>query len=456
MQKNKKLISNLKFLLSLAYKQDPVLLWLYFATTILGVIFMFAVFFGFKLLIDAIAPTSPSPLFPAIVILTTYLLFEYLSRFVYYTVNNYYISYVFRSKMQNTLTIEVMKKVSNLDLAQIEDGKIRNLITKVFDTYNWTLPEIINTLNYIVYNTASILLSLLIATRFNPSQFLLVAVAVAPLFYLRAKYGDAEWSMYGVKSPRANQLWYLRGLFYENNILTEMKLYGFSNYILSRMSRLQTEILNAYVSPIAKYTLHSVVLPILIPIALFIPLKSYINPAQSGHTIGDFTLLLNVLFSFSTQLSNMLVNVGNLYKNNLYLNDFISLLSIKSALTMPKKPVIFKTITPRKIVFDNVTFTYPGSKKPAVKDVSFIIEKGENVAIVGENGAGKTTLIKLLLRFYDPDEGAIYIDGVNLKELDIGNWYRHIGMLFQHFGRYYFTLEENVALGNVRIIKSKQ
>ena len=78
-----------------------------------------------------------------------------------------------------------------------------------------------------------------------------------------------------------------------------------------------------------------------------------------------------------------------------------------------------------------------------------VVTPGEKIALVGENGAGKSTLVKLLLRFYDATDGEILINGINIKNLDLNQWHKHIGALFQDFIKYQFTFKENVIFGNL-------
>src|SRR5690606_10591837 len=127
---------------------------------------------------------------------------------------------------------------------------------------------------------------------------------------------------------------------------------------------------------------------------------------------------LNALFTFSGQISSILINFGSVTENALFLNDYFKLMEIENKITVPHNPRYFDHIQPRTIEFQNVSFTYPGAEKPSLRNVNLVIEKGEDVAIVGHNGAGKSTLIKLLFRFYDPSEGRILIDGVDLRDID--------------------------------------
>ena len=136
-----------------------------------------------------------------------------------------------------------------------------------------------------------------------------------------------------------------------------------------------------------------------------------------------------------------------MYEDNLYLSNLYEFLEEE----VPKRygRAIKGTNPQDGIRFENVTFTYPGSTKPALKDISLHLKPGEKLAIVGENGSGKTTLIKLLTRLYTPESGRILLDGLNLEEWDLDELRRRIGVIFQNFVRYQFTVGENIGVGDV-------
>jgi ATP-binding cassette subfamily B protein len=100
------------------------------------------------------------------------------------------------------------------------------------------------------------------------------------------------------------------------------------------------------------------------------------------------------------------------------------------------------------VVFENVGFTYPGTERPVLRDLSFTLRAGERLALAGANGAGKSTVVKLLARLYDPNAGRILVDGIDLREFDPAEWRRRIGVLFQDFGRYQLSAAENIWIGD--------
>ncbi len=447
-----KIIRNVWRLLVITWEEDKVLLAAYFSTSFLGAVLLYVVYYVYKLMIDQVAAEITmgglsSVLF---IIVSTFLFFEYLSRFVNFTFNQYYFDYLIRAKLQNALTRRFMNKLAELDFGLLERGDVRNLIAKVEGSYSYRLPEILKTLNAIVYNLAALLFSMLIALRLNPGYFVILALVSAPIYYLRSKYGNAAWSQYSKNASETNYIWYLRSLFTNFQTLAEMKIYGLRQYFIDRASSFQKKVLSDYQRPIRTYTLLSSLSFILIPLAIFFAVLNFIGAVRTErYSIGDFTFFLNTLFTFSGQISSVLLNFGLVTENSLFLHDYFKLQDIHNQIAAPRPAVRLEGLRPREIVFENVSFSYQGSRNLSLKNVNVVIEKGRNVAIVGHNGAGKSTFIKLLLRFYDPTEGRILIDGKDLRRIDLREWYAHIGILFQDFARYFTTLRENIRFGNL-------
>lgn len=386
------------------------------------------------------------------IVIIAYLASEYISRFVNFTFNQYFLDYFIRTKLQNALTRKFMEKLARLDFAQLENGEIRNLIARVENTYAFRLPEIINRVNATVYNITALAFSLFLALKFNPIYFIILGIVSGPIYYLRAKYGNIAFTNYASNAPKTNYLWYMKSIFTNFPTLSEMKIYTLRGHFVHKTKLLQREVVTDYFKPMATYTVLSTISFLLVPVAIYFSLTHFIQGMEAKQfSLGDFTFFLNILFTFSNQISSILINIGSIYENSLFLNDFFYLTSIENKIKTPIHPYIFKKIDPRQIKFENVSFIYPGSSKLSLNKINLTIEKGEDVAIVGHNGAGKSTLIKLLFRFYDPIEGRILIDGKDLKSIDLDNWYSHLGVLFQDFARYFLTLRENIQFGNINL-----
>ncbi len=166
-------------------------------------------------------------------------------------------------------------------------------------------------------------------------------------------------------------------------------------------------------------------------------------------TIGDLALFYTAFNQGQSMLGSVLSSVGQLYTNTLFLEHVFDFLNHENEIRDPEEPVPFPEQLQSGVVFENVTFAYPGASEPALENFSLEIPAQKMVAIVGENGAGKSTLIKLLCRFYDPSEGRVLIDGRDIREYEMEELRRRISVMFQFPMKYQMTARENIALGNL-------
>jgi ATP-binding cassette subfamily B protein len=172
-------------------------------------------------------------------------------------------------------------------------------------------------------------------------------------------------------------------------------------------------------------------------------------------SIGDLTFLAGSFRRLRNLLESMLINFSQLAGQALYLDDLFSFFEIEPEIRSPQDPRPFPGPIREGFVFDDVGFRYPGADRWAVRHLSFHLNAGEVLALVGENGAGKTTLVKLLTRLYDPDEGAILLDGHDLREYDLDDVRANMGVIFQDFVHYHMTAAENIAVGSIDAIDDR-
>jgi len=172
-------------------------------------------------------------------------------------------------------------------------------------------------------------------------------------------------------------------------------------------------------------------------------------------TLGDLTLYTTAAQSVQNSIQGILGGFSGMYEHNLYLNNLFELMDTKTSLPLPAKPVPVDGALRGEIRFEHVSFAYPDAKENALADLSFTISPGETIAIVGRNGAGKTTLFKLICRLYDPLDGRILIDGVDLRDYDPAALRRQIGGMFQDYVTYQATAAENIGLGSLAAIADR-
>jgi ATP-binding cassette subfamily B protein len=164
------------------------------------------------------------------------------------------------------------------------------------------------------------------------------------------------------------------------------------------------------------------------------------------------TFLANAIRDASSNLQQTFSTLSTIADQALFLTDLIAFFEMKPAI----RSKLNALPAPRPIIsgfeFRNVSFRYPGASRLVLNGLNFQLRPGERVALIGENGEGKTTIVKLLCRLYDPVEGQILLDGVDLREYDLADLYREIGVIFQDYMRYEMTARENIAVGRIEKI----
>lgn len=170
---------------------------------------------------------------------------------------------------------------------------------------------------------------------------------------------------------------------------------------------------------------------------------------QGATTVGDLALFYQAFTQGQSLLRSLLGSAGQIYSNSLFLGNLFEFLSLRPRVVDPPDPVPVPRLLERVLRFRNVTFAYPGSDRPALRNFDLAISPGETIAIVGANGAGKSTLIKLLCRFYDPREGSVEWDGIDVRCFSQTQLRARLSVMFQFPGYYHATAAENIAMGSL-------
>ena len=265
----------------------------------------------------------------------------------------------------------------------------------------------------------------------------LLSVMVLPRLFLQAKFGAIQWSLWGSGAPQSKKLWYLNYLLQEPLTVREVRITGSSDALLEKFRNMQEYLFRLNKKGLDLYLRVLVIPPLLETVMLFAIAWRFLPHVTSGAlSIGSFTLLVSMLDQLGSRAANASTQFAHIYENSLYADHYFEFLALPDLIPKAARPVSLGEPAPPRIEFRNVKFRYPGAERYALNGVSFVIEPGESVALVGHNGAGKTTIVKLLCRFYDPLEGGIFVNGVNLKDVATSDWYRFLGTLFQEFVRY--------------------
>jgi ATP-binding cassette subfamily B protein len=355
----------------------------------------------------------------------------------------------------NRISVRLMQHAATLDLAQFEDA----------DTYDHLERARRQTVGRIglfalLLSTAQDLVTLAslagVLLVQLPWLLLLLAVAVVPSFLGEAHYASLGYSLLFRWTPERRLLDYLRYMGASDESAKEVKLFGLSNFLVGRYARLSDEFYEANKKLAVRRNVVSTALVTLGTLGYYAAYAVIIYLTVLGrYTIGSLTFLAGSFRSSRDLIQRILLSLSNIYEQSLYLGDLFTFFDVQPrVVSRPGARAVPSPIL-RGFEFKDVGFRYPGSERWAVRHLSFSLGPGERVALVGENGAGKTTLVKLLARLYDPDEGQILLDGLDLRDYDLVSLRRNIGVIFQDFVRYDFILKENIGVSEIERLEDE-
>jgi ATP-binding cassette subfamily B protein len=287
-------------------------------------------------------------------------------------------------------------------------------------------------------------------------------VAVLPSFLGETHFAALGYSLLFQWTPERRQLDYLRFVGASDGSAKEVKLFGLSGFLVGRYARLADAFFLANRRLAVRRSLMATLLALVgtlgyygaYGVIIYLTVTGYRSPA-GVFTIGVLTFLAGSFRQSRDLIQRVLLSLSQVYEQSLYLRDLFTFFEMRPRIVSgPGARPVPRPIG-RGFVFEDVGFRYPGSDQWAVRRLALTFGRGERVALVGENGAGKTTLVKLLARLYDPDEGRILLDGIDLREYDVADLHRNIGVIFQDFVRYDFLLRENIAVSEIGAVEDR-
>ncbi len=353
----------------------------------------------------------------------------------------------------NNMSVTLMEQAAKLDLAQFEDPTFYDHLERA---RRQTVGRIaLLTLLLSIMQDALTLITLggaLIA--YSPWLLLLLLIAVIPSFLGETHFASLAYSLLFRWTPERRQLDYLRFVGASDKTAKEVQMFGLAPWLTERYRTLAQKFYEENRNLSLRRGFVSAALSILGTIGYYAAYAIILVRAVRGDiTIGMLTFLAASFARGRDVIQGILLSASNVYEQALYLRDLFVFLDMKP--TIASKPGAMMVPEPIRtgFVFEDVGFRYPGSERWAIRNVNLVIRPGERIALVGENGAGKTTITKLIARLYDPTEGRITLDGVDLRDYDLGKLRRAIGVIFQDFVRYDMRFDENIGVGEIESVR---
>jgi ATP-binding cassette subfamily B protein len=350
------------------------------------------------------------------------------------------------------VSIRVMNHAASLDLQAYEDPVFYDRLerARVQATDRLVMIQAIGRLVQQAITTITLSVSIML---FSPWLMLLLIVGVVPAFLGESHFAFLGYAKNFRQTPMRRQLDYLRVLGGSKEAAKELKLFGLRNFLRERFTSLSDEIYDENVALSRRKLIAGSLLSTIGTMGYY---SAYVfviwRTVQGALTIGTLTFLTGAIQQASSNIQQIFSTLAGIGDQALFLTDLLAFFEMQptirskpNALPMPR-PIM------RGVEFRNVSFSYPGNPRMVLDQINFTLHTGERLALIGENGQGKTTIVKLITRLYDPTDGQILLDGVDLREYDLDDLHREIGVIFQDFMRYEMTARENIAVGRIEEI----
>lgn len=350
----------------------------------------------------------------------------------------------------NHTSIKIMAHAATLDLDQFEDSTFYDKLERARQqTFGRTvlLSQVLSQVQDLI--TMGFLAAGLMS--FNPWLILLLLVAVVPAFLGESYFNDRSYALSRSQTPERRELDYLRYVGASDETAKEVKLFDLSGFLIDRFRNLSDKFYADNRRLAIRRSSWGTLFSTLGTAGYYAAYVIIISRTITGKlSIGDLTFLAGSFRQLRSLLEGVLSRFTSVSQGAIYLADLFDFFHIKPRIVLSSRPLPFPNPIQSGFTFENVGFCYASSDRWAIRHLSFTLNPGEKLALVGENGAGKTTLVKLLARLYDPTEGRILLDGIDLREYDLNELRLQIGIIFQDYLRYQMSIAQNIAVGNIQ------
>jgi ATP-binding cassette subfamily B protein len=347
------------------------------------------------------------------------------------------------------VSVKVMEQAARLDLTTYEDPVFYDRLERARVQATDRLAMIQQMGRLIQQVVTTVIFSLALAWA-SPWLVLLLAIGVLPSFLGETHYAFLGYAKNFRQTPAKRQMDYLRQVAGSREGAKEVKLFGLSAFFSERFQVLANQIYREDVALSRSKLFVGGLLGIIGTLGYY---SAYIfviwKTIKGGYDIGQFTFLTTAIQQASSNLQQVFSTASGIADQALFLTDLVAFFEMKPTVFSKPKALPAPRPIKRGFEFRNVSFTYPGTQRTVLRDFTFTLAPGERVALIGENGQGKTTIVKLITRLYDPTEGQILLDGIDLRDYSVEELHREIGVIFQDFMRYEMSALDNIAVGSV-------
>jgi ATP-binding cassette subfamily B protein len=409
-----------------------------------------------KLIVDGvvanIGKVAANDLWAALQPVLPYLLLEFFLVTISAVLNQgrTLLEHVLHAKVTNTINQAIIRKSLSLDLYFFENAEFYDKLENARREADFRAMGILNSGFMTVQNIITLASFIVLLFTFSPLIALLLMGASIPLFLAQNRFSRLNFRMLTWRAPENRRMMYLERLLTDKETAKEIKLFGLGEPLLARYQELFWKFYAEDESLARRRSAISVTFGVLTSLSFYVAYAWIVWRTLIGEiTLGSMTLYLSIFRQSQGTFQGLLNNINSLYESALFMSNLYGFLELEPKMPRAANPAKLTRPFTQGIEFRNVSFRYPGREDWVLRNINLKISPDEKIALVGENGAGKTTFIKLLTRLYDPDEGQILLNGIDLRDYALEDLHRCIGVIFQDFVRYSMTARENIGFGQI-------
>lgn len=360
------------------------------------------------------------------------------------------IQQLIQLQLANRIRAEIIGKALTLDLAFFERPDYYDRLQNARREGGYKPVELINDTFLIMQNAITLISFAALMLRFSPWLVVILLATSVPAFIAETRFSEQGFRLLTRRAPETRQINYLARLLTEDSAAKEIKLFNLGNTLLERYTALFAKFFQEDKSLAVRRAAVGFGLGLIATLGFYASYAWIVWRTVEGViSLGDMTLYLAIFRQGQSVFQSILTAVGKIYESNLFMANYFEFLGLEPQMqvtTSSQKP---PAAILRGLEFRGVGFRYPESDEWVLRGIDLVIRPNEKIAFVGHNGAGKTTLIKLLSRLYDPTEGNVLLDGIDIREFDPVAFRQKIGVIFQDFVRYHLPVVENIGFGQI-------
>ncbi len=362
-----------------------------------------------------------------------------------------YFDSLLADRYTHHVSVEVMRKAAALDVTAYEDPVFYDRLERARVQATDRLA-MIQQIGRLIQQTITATAFSAVLIRYSPFLLLLLVAGIIPAFLGESHFAFLTYAKNFRQTPLRRQMDYLRQLGGSKEAAKELKLFNLGGYLTERFTILSRQIYTENVCLNRRRLFWGGLLAILGQLGYYGAYAYSIYLTIKGsYSIGDLTLITTAIMQAMSNIQMAFSTASGVADQALFLTDLLAFFEMKPRVESKANGLRAPNPVLHGFEFRNVSFAYPGTRRRVLTNFNFTLRPGERVALIGENGQGKTTIVKLITRLYDPTEGQILLDGVDLREYDLDSLHSETGVIFQDFMRYEMTARENIAVGRIEV-----